>query len=174
MIFKVNRHSTLPEFYARISDSSVLQAVRQNFKPIPLDQRDPARRTPGMFPPGNLPGKVAGIHVAQTRRRSDLRRFHEVFGRRVVRIGHFVILMKSGHMPGDIRRNPGKKPGHLFELFRRIIETGDEERHHFHPEAHAVEPPDRIGHMRPARHPGSGRTHRENSSGPPCKDRPRA
>ena len=35
--------------------------------------------------------------------------------------------------------------GHLLDLFLRVIEAGDEERHHLHPEPHLMEMSDRIG-----------------------------
>jgi hypothetical protein len=80
------------------------------------DQRLRAHRTARIFEIADLTGQIAGVHMAKAIAAPDGGRIHHHSGGCVFRIGHLVIAVKRGDVPGDLRRDASDETGQAFEL----------------------------------------------------------
>ncbi len=72
---------------------------------VALDEAFTALRTARVLPLANRSGQIAGINIAKARLPTDLDSSQQVFLSRVTGLGHLVIAMKSGHVPGNVGRD---------------------------------------------------------------------
>ena len=89
-------------------------------------------------------GKIAGVDVTKARARPDLGGAQQVFGPRVAGIGHLVVLVKRGDMPGNVCRNSGEKFRQPLQFVVGVVEAGNEQRNDLQPEAHRVQAADGV------------------------------
>src|SRR5213596_2132028 len=69
---------------------------------VALDEQVAAVRAVGVLPPPDPAGKVPGIDELKARPRTDLARPEQRLWRRVVGVGHLVVLVERGNVPGDL------------------------------------------------------------------------
>ena len=86
-----------------------------------------------------MAGNIAGVDVVQSRFTTDSGGAEQVMGTRIGRRSHFVILMKSGDVPGDVGRNSGQKCGQLAKLIVAVVEAWDEQGDDLQPHAHLMQ-----------------------------------
>jgi len=70
------------------------------------------------------PGRFPGVDEVQPGLATDLGGPQQAARRGVVRVGHPVVLVEGGHVPGDVRRDPGQEAGRLPQLVGAVVETG--------------------------------------------------
>src|SRR6266849_9385380 len=70
--------------------------------PVALDQQLAAVRAPRMLPAPDPAREIARVDELEAGRRPDLTRSHQRFGRRVVGVGHPVVLVERGDVPRDL------------------------------------------------------------------------
>src|SRR5208283_2689277 len=63
---------------------------------------------------------------------------------RVARIGHFVVAVEGGYMPGNTGRDAGQECGEAAQFVGRIVEAGNEERDDLKPQAHVMDAADAV------------------------------
>ena len=102
------QHSLVPHtgnFSLAFWAPAVFHPIQQHLESPPLDEHTTATRTVCIFIPSNASGQIPCVHIVQPGILSNFRRTNERGDRGVIRICHFVILVKSRHMPGDVRRD---------------------------------------------------------------------
>ena len=75
--------------------------------PRALDQQCAAMGAVGVLIVLRPSGDVPGIHMLQPSLLANLSRAHQRSDRGGRRVGHLVVRVKGGHVPGDIGRNGG-------------------------------------------------------------------
>lgn len=103
-------------------------------------------RAMGVFPAADLAGEVSGVDVAEAGLAADLDGLKKIVWARVSCdiVLHFIVAVKSGNVPGNVRRDVGNKFRELAKFVGIVIEAGDEERDDFKPEAHLVNAADTV------------------------------
>ncbi len=76
---------------------------------------------------------VPGVDIAQPGFSSHIRRTDEGLQGRILVLGHFIITMIGGHMPGDIGGNGCQKTGNLPQLRVCVVEAGHDQCDDFDP-----------------------------------------
>src|SRR5580704_319890 len=111
-----------------------------------FDQSCMALRAARVFPGADHAGKIASIDVAEARLAADFDGAQQVFGIRVARdiVLHFVVAVKGGDVPGNVRRDSGQEFGKAAQLVGGIVEAGDEEGDDLEPEPHLVDTADAV------------------------------
>src|SRR2546421_944726 len=112
--------------------------------PGPLDEQIAAIGTPGVLPAADPARDVPSVHELEACLRSDLAGADERLRRGVVGVGHAVVLVKRGDVPGDLGAHRGDVLGGAPELRAVVVEAGHDEGHHLEPEAALVHHADRV------------------------------
>ena len=100
----------------------------------------------GVFPFADLAGEVAGVDVSDAGLLAVFDDVHQIIGRRAaIAIGHFVIGMEGGDVPGHEGIDAGEEVGHAFEFVGIVAEAGDDEGDDFDPEVALLEHSDGVG-----------------------------
>src|SRR5438093_1091984 len=86
-------------------------------------------------------------HELEAGRRPDLTRPHQRFGRRVVGVGHPVVLVERGDVPRDLGAHRRDVVGGPAQLGVVIVEPRDHEVHELEPESPFIHHADRIEHV---------------------------
>ena len=107
---------------------------------VAFDQSFAAVRAARVFPLGDLAGEIAGIDVAEAGLAADFDGAEKVVRGGVARdiVLHFVVAVKGGDVPGNVRRNAGQEFGEAAQFVGGIVEAGDQKRDDFEPETHFV------------------------------------
>ncbi len=69
--------------------------------------------------------QVARIDVVQPGLLPDLGGADQGLGGRVFRIGHFIVPVEGGHVPGDVVGNRSNKARRIHQFIGAVVETGD-------------------------------------------------
>jgi hypothetical protein len=120
------------------------QAISQYAEAAPCDERGIARGAARIFQPLGFAGQVPGVDVPQSGRAADGGGANQRRGGRIVGPLHLVVFVKCRHVPRNIARNAGQKFRHAAQSLVGIVEAGDDESHHFQPEAHLVNAADGV------------------------------
>ncbi len=102
---------------------------------MPLDQRGPAGGATRVLPGTNLARKVAGVDETQSFGGADLCRTDQSPSAGRLRLGHLVILVEGGDVPGNVRADRDEKACGLAQFLVAVVEAGDDERDNLQPEA---------------------------------------
>lgn len=100
------------------------QSIIHDNETITLDQPVVAIMAIGMLVLGQPSRKVSGVHLAQPGFHTDFGSTFQDFRGGARRIGHFVIGVEGGHMPGDVRGYRGDKSGRVHQFIGGIVEAG--------------------------------------------------
>src|SRR5207244_12440248 len=106
---------------------------------VALDQEVAAVGTVGVLPPADATGEVARVDEFEPGSRPDLARAHQDLRRRVIGVGHLVVLVEGRHVPWDLGRDRGQVLRGAGELRRVIVEPRHDQRHDFEPETPVVD-----------------------------------
>src|SRR5262249_31941308 len=121
------------------------QAVGAHQEAEALDQRLVAGRATRVLPGADLAGPVAGVNEAQALLGSDLGGADELAPLPFRRVGHAVVGVEAGHVPGNIFADRRQEAGGVAQLRLAIVEARDDERDDLQPEAALVEHADAFG-----------------------------
>ena len=109
-----------------------------------VDELLPAFRAIGVLPGADVAGGVAGIDKAQARFGADLRRADELRGSRVRRVGHLVVFVKGGDVPGNVAADGGEELRDLAQLGFTVVEAGHHQGDHLKPQPAVVDHADAL------------------------------
>src|SRR5271169_2726542 len=101
-----------------------------------------AAGTIGVLQITDLSWQIARVDVPQARLLADLGCSDQVLRTSILRVGHLVVLVESGHMPGNIRRHADQELRQPLQLLFRVVETRDHQGDDLHPKAHFVQATD--------------------------------
>ena len=88
------------------------KAIVFNEIAVTLDNRLAATMTARIFVTANHSRQVSSVNVTKPGLPSNCNGPQQIFRRGVVGISHFVVFVECGHMPGNVRRDAGKKIGY--------------------------------------------------------------
>ena len=99
----------------------------------------------GVLPGADVARGVAGIDEAQALLGADLGGADELRRGRVRRVGHLVVLVKGGDVPGDVAADGGEELRHLAQLGFAVVEARHHQGDHLQPEPALVDHADAFG-----------------------------
>src|SRR2546427_4001755 len=93
--------------------------------PIPFDQHVAAIGAIRVLPAPYTTRQISRIHESQPGPRADLTRAEQRRCRRIVGVGHLIVLVERRDVPGNLRRHRRDELGGRRELGFIIVEAGD-------------------------------------------------
>lgn len=100
---------------------------------VALYQSFVALRAAGIFPFADFAGKVSSVDVAEAGLAADFYGSEQIFRSGIARVGHLVVTVEGGDVPGNVGRDAGQEFGEAAKFVGRIVEAGDEQRDDFEP-----------------------------------------
>src|SRR5262245_27165832 len=118
--------------------------VRADEEAVPLDEGFLAAGAAGVFPGADLAGAVAGVDEVQPLLGADLGGADEHAAVGVGRVGHLVVAVEAGDVPGDVAADRRQEAGRAAQLLFAVVEAGDDQRDDLHPDAALVDHADAV------------------------------
>src|SRR5580658_1859214 len=97
-----------------------------------------------VFPFADHAGEIAGVDVAKSGLAADFDGAQQVFGVGVARIGHLIVAVEGGDVPGNVGGDLREEFGEAAEFVGVVVEAGDQERHDFEPQSRLMDAADAI------------------------------
>ncbi len=110
----------------------------------PLDDCFATLRASRVFPVADHARQIARVDVAQSSLPADFDRAQQIVRPRISRIGHLVVPMKRGHVPGNVGGDASEEFCQAAQFVGGVVEAGNQQRHDLKPHAHAVNAADAV------------------------------